>query len=514
MVTTFADQAVIAIENTRLLNELRESLQQQTATADVLKVISRSTFDLQTVLDTLVESAARLCEADLGAITRQKDKAYWQVASYGYPPALIEYMRNNPIELGRGTITGRTALERRVIQISDILTDPEYKFVEPSKIGKYRTMLGVPLLREGEPIGVIVLMRCTVCPFTDKQIELVTTFADQAVIAIENVRLFDEVQARTRELSEALEQQTATSEVLRVISSSPGELEPVFQAMLENAVQICAASFGVLLRFEGAMNVAEVWLDGERVGGHLGGYLPFVLDLGSRLRADREHLLAVRLDNRDNPITRLSGAIARIGAHEWPVQLTPTMQTLLAAVGEIAGEEPTPENAERLVEEFGPAARMIGATLRNVTNPTMTSAGYKVNVIPTEATAHVDGRFLPGFEDDFFETLRKLCGEGIDIEFDQNQMPWETPYDGALVAAMERSLVAEDPDALVAPYLMSAGTDAKHFKRLGMRTYGFAPLRLPDDLDFTALFHGVDERVPVDALQFGARVMDRFLDDV
>ncbi|EGD41905.1 M20/M25/M40 family metallo-hydrolase [Nocardioides sp. WG-D5] len=218
--------------------------------------------------------------------------------------------------------------------------------------------------------------------------------------------------------------------------------------------------------------------------------------------------------NRDNPITRLSGAIARIGAHEWPVQLTPTMQTLLAAVGEIAGEEPTPENAERLVEEFGPAARMIGATLRNVTNPTMTSAGYKVNVIPTEATAHVDGRFLPGFEDDFFETLRTLCGEGIDIEFDQNQMPWETPYDGALVAAMERSLVAEDPDALVAPYLMSAGTDAKHFKRLGMRTYGFAPLRLPEDLDFTALFHGVDERVPVDALQFGARVMDRFLDQV
>src|SRR5262249_43464039 len=204
---------------------------------------------------TLVESAVRLCEADLGAITRQKDNAYWQVASYGYPPALIEYMRNNPIELGRGTITGRTALERRVIQISDILADPEYKFVEPSKIGNYRTMLGVPLLREGEPIGVIVLMRRTVRPFTDKQIELVTTFADQAVIALENGRLFDEVQTRTREVSESLEQQTASSEVLQVISSSPGELKPVFDAMLRNAVGICRAKYGMLSLCKGE----EAW---------------------------------------------------------------------------------------------------------------------------------------------------------------------------------------------------------------------------------------------------------------
>jgi signal transduction histidine kinase len=246
---TFADQAVIAIENARLLNELRESLRQQTATSDALKVISRSSFDLQAVLDALVESAARLCEADLGSITRQKDKAFWQVASYGYPPALIEYMRNHPIELGRGTLTGRTALERRVIQIPDILADPEYKFVEPSKIGGYRTMLGVPLLREGEPIGVIVLMRRTVCPFTDKQIELVTTFADQAVIAIENVRLFEEVQARTRELARSVEELRALGEVSQAVNSTL-DLETVLRTIVAKAVQLSNTEAGVIYVFD------------------------------------------------------------------------------------------------------------------------------------------------------------------------------------------------------------------------------------------------------------------------
>lgn len=216
--------------------------------------------------------------------------------------------------------------------------------------------------------------------------------------------------------------------------------------------------------------------------------------------------------NRDNAVTRLAAAVARIGEHPWPVQLTPTMRTLLAAVAELAGTEATPENAESLIEEFGPAARMIGATLRHVTNPTMLAAGYKVNVIPTEAVAHVDGRFLPGFEGDFFETLAKLCGEGVEIDFVSRQRPWETPYEGRIVDAMTSSLLAEDPEAAVAPYLMSAGTDAKHFGKLGIRTFGFAPLRLPEDLDFTALFHGVDERVPVEGLEFGARVLDRFLD--
>src|SRR3954452_9494811 len=212
--------------------------------------------------------------------------------------------------------------------------------------------------------------------------------------------------------------------------------------------------------------------------------------------------------NRENAVTSLAGAVARIGAHDWPVRLTPAMRTLLASIGELAGVEATPENAEALVEEFGGAARMMGAVIRNTCNPTMLGAGYKVNVIPTEATAHVDGRFLPGYEDEFFATLAQLCGEGVGIDFVTNQRSWETPYAGTAISeAITRSLLAEDPDALVAPYLMSAGTDAKHFSKLGIRTYGFAPLRLPEELDFTALFHGVDERVPVDGLQFGARVL-------
>ncbi len=218
--------------------------------------------------------------------------------------------------------------------------------------------------------------------------------------------------------------------------------------------------------------------------------------------------------NDDNAVTRLAGAVARIGAHQWPVRLTPTMEVLLATIGELAGTEATPDNAEALVEEFGDAARMLGAVIRNTANPTMLKAGYKTNVIPTDAQATVDGRFLPGYEDEFFATLHELAGDGIEFEFESKQDPWETPYDGDLVAAMTRSLLAEDPDALVAPYLMSGGTDAKHFRTLGMRSYGFAPLRLPGELDFTALFHGVDERVPVDALEFGARVFDRFLDQV
>ena len=252
LVKNFAAQAVIAIENTRLLNELRESLQQQTATADVLKVISRSAFDLQTVLDTLVELAAVLCEADFAAIRRPKGAALQHAASHGMPPEMSEYMQNHPIELGRGSVAGRVLLEGKPIHVPDVQADLEYTMGDIAGRTGARAHLGVPLLREGTPIGVIILGRKAARPFTDKQIELSATFADQAVIAIENVRLFDEVQARTRELTEALEQQTATSEVLQIISSSPGELEPVFQAMLANATRLCGAKFGNLNLFDGA----------------------------------------------------------------------------------------------------------------------------------------------------------------------------------------------------------------------------------------------------------------------
>jgi acetylornithine deacetylase/succinyl-diaminopimelate desuccinylase-like protein len=213
----------------------------------------------------------------------------------------------------------------------------------------------------------------------------------------------------------------------------------------------------------------------------------------------------------DNAVTNLAEAVARIGRHPWPVQLTPTMKVLLSAVGELAGVEATPENAMELVEEFGPAARMIGAVLTHTTNPTMLQAGYKVNVVPGQATARIDGRFLPGLQEEFVAKMRELAGPSVDIEFESLQAGLETAYDGSVADAMTASILEEDPDALVAPYLMSGGTDAKHFSQLGLRAFGFAPLRLPEELDFTGLFHGVDERVPVDALEFGARVFDRFL---
>jgi GAF domain-containing protein len=260
LVTTFADQAVIAIENTRLLTELRqrtddlaEALEQQTTTADVLKVISRSAFDLDVVLDTLTESAAKLCDADMAGMVRPKDGEHYWVTTHNFRPAFMEYMKSRPILRDRGSIVGRVLLEGHVIHVPDVLADSDFTFNEAQKRGGYRTVLGVPLLREGSPIGVIVLTRTAVRPFTDKQIEVLTTFADQAVIAIENARLFDEVQARTAELSESLEQQTATSEVLSVISSSVSDVQPVFETIARSAARVCDARFCNVFRFDGQL---------------------------------------------------------------------------------------------------------------------------------------------------------------------------------------------------------------------------------------------------------------------
>jgi GAF domain-containing protein len=251
LVQNFAAQAVIAIENTRLLNELRESLQQQTATADVLKVISRSTFDLQAVLDALAQSAVRLCDTDVAIIRRRAGDSYPIAATFGLSREQRDHMERYPPRADRGSVFGRALIEGRTIHIPDVLADPEFSRPQAPAVIGVRAILGVPLIREGVVVGILSVIRTQPRTFTQKQIEMATTFADQAVIAIENVRLFDEVQARTRELTEALEQQTATSEVLQVISSSPGDLEQVFKAMLENAVRICGAEFGQLVRSEG-----------------------------------------------------------------------------------------------------------------------------------------------------------------------------------------------------------------------------------------------------------------------
>ncbi|MET1132606.1 MAG: M20/M25/M40 family metallo-hydrolase [Aeromicrobium sp.] len=213
--------------------------------------------------------------------------------------------------------------------------------------------------------------------------------------------------------------------------------------------------------------------------------------------------------NTENAVTHLARALVNLGEHEWPAEPGPSMRLLLDKVRELTGAEGSPDE---LIEHFGPAARMIGSGLRNSTNATMVQAGYKHNVVPGEAVAYVDGRPLPGQHDGFVERVQQIAGDTVRVDPYHLDIPLEYAFEGDLVDAMTVSLLKHDPEAHVAPFLVSAGTDAKAWHKLGMTSYGFVPLRLPADLDFTALFHGVDERVPIDALQFGTRVFDEFLD--
>jgi len=278
LVQNFANQAVIAIENTRLLNELRESLQQQTATANVLKIISHSTFDLKAVLNTLVESAARLCETEMAAIPRLTGSDLRHFASYGYTPDFQEFLERHPIVPGRGTATGRAALEGKTVHIPDVLADPEYTLTEGQKLAGYRTLLAVPLMREGAPVGVLVMARIAQRPFTPKQIELASTFADQAVIAIENVRLFDEIQEKNRQLQQASEHKS------QFVSIMSHELRTPLNAIIGLTEMMVSnvAHFGTEMAQEPLQRV-------NRAGTHLLGLINQVLDL-SKIEAGKLEL--------------------------------------------------------------------------------------------------------------------------------------------------------------------------------------------------------------------------------
>ena len=296
----FADQAVIAIENARLLNELRESLQQQTATAEVLRIISRSAFDLKAVLQTLVESAARLCDADKATITRQRDGKFYRSESYGFSQEFMDYVRDVPVEPEPGTATGRALLEGKVVQIADVRTDPDYTWPEAHRLGGFRSILGVPMLREGVPIGVLALTRSEVRPFTDREMSLVSMFADQAAIAIENVRLFEEIQEKSRQL------ELASQHKSQFLASMSHELRTPLNAIIGLTEMIVSnvAKFG-------AEKVQEPLRRVNAAGTHLLSLINEVLDL-SKIEAGKLelNLEAVNLPRLIDEVVGTAGQLA------------------------------------------------------------------------------------------------------------------------------------------------------------------------------------------------------------
>ena len=267
LLETFADQAVIAIENVRLFNELKESLEQQTATSEVLKVISRSVFDLRPVLETLTENAVRLCGADMGSIYRFDGERLNHALSYNAPPELIEFLDRNPITPGSYSVAARAALERQTIHVPDVLADPDFTF-GAAQLETVRTVLGVPMMRGDDLVGVFSIRNSKVQPFTDRQIELVTTFADQAVIAIENVRLFQELEARTRELSRSVGELKALGEVGQTVSSTL-DLQTVLSTIVRHAVQLSGTDCGIIYEYDEAarrVSSSSQLPDGRRTG--------------------------------------------------------------------------------------------------------------------------------------------------------------------------------------------------------------------------------------------------------
>jgi signal transduction histidine kinase len=415
-VTNFAAQAVIAIENARLLKELRartddlsESLQQQTATADVLKVISRSTFDLQVVLQTLVESAARLCEADKATITRQKDGDFYRAESFGFSREFMDYVRGVPVTSDQGSATGRALLKGVVVHIPDVQADPDYSFNEALRLGDYRTLLSVPMLREGTPVGVITLTRSEARPFADKQIELVTTFADQAAIAIENVRLFESVEARTRELAKSLEElRTAQDRLVQTEKlASLGQLTAGIAHEIKNPLNFVNNFSALSAELVGEMNdvLAGAALD-KKTRGELG-------ELAQMLKANLEKV--VQHGNRADTIVKNMLLHSREGSGERrPVDLNAIVEDSLNLAYHGARAEKK-EFDIKLERSFDPAAGVVDLFPQEITRVLLNLISNGVYAaMKRKAEVRVDG-----YEPTLAAVTRSL-GDSVEIRIRDN----------------------------------------------------------------------------------------------